>query len=281
MLLIELNVMSAGKVSNKLVDICVNLTDDVFSGKEDNIINEAKKNNVSKMVLVGNDLNSSREVIDLAEKYNFIATAGYHPHNAKDWNSKSYTELLSLLKKDNTKAVGECGLDFNRNFSTPEVQHKVFMEHISLAKEIDLPLFVHERDAFHQMHKILKDNIEDCKNIVVHCFTGTKNALIDYLDLGVYIGLTGWICDDRRGKHLRDFINIIPDDKLFIETDSPYLSPYISRKEPGVTSAMKHLNKPEYLVEVAKEVAKYRNQSYDYICEITYQNYLNFFEVNE
>ena len=224
MLLIELNVMSAGKVSNKLVDICVNLTDDVFSGKEDNIINEAKKNNVSKMVLVGNDLNSSKEVIDLAEKFNFIATAGYHPHNAKDWNSKSYTELLSLLKKDNTKAVGECGLDFNRNFSTPEVQHKVFMEHISLAKEIDLPLFVHERDAFHQMHKILKNNIEDCKNIVVHCFTGTKNALIDYLDLGVYIGLTGWICDDRRGKHLRDFINIIQDDKLFIEKDSPYLS---------------------------------------------------------
>ena len=232
MLLIELNVMSAGKVSNKLVDICVNLTDDVFSGKKDKIINEAKKNNVSKMVLVGNDLNSSKEVIDLAEKFNFIATAGYHPHNAKDWNSKSYAELLSLLKKENTKAVGECGLDFNRNFSTPEVQHKVFMEHISLAKEIDLPLFVHERDAFHQMHKILKDNIEDCKNIVVHCFTGTKNALIDYLDLGVYIGLTGWICDDRRGKHLRDFINIIPDDKLFIETDSPYLSPYISRKDP-------------------------------------------------
>ena len=281
MLLIELNVMSAGKVSNKLVDICVNLTDNVFSGKEDSIIYEAKKNSVSKMVLVGNDLNSSKEVIDLAEKFNFIATAGYHPHNAKYWNSKSYNELLSLLKKDNTKAVGECGLDFNRNFSTPEVQHKVFMEHISLAKEIDLPLFVHERDAFHQMHKILKDNIEDCKNIVVHCFTGTKNALIDYLDLGVYIGLTGWICDDRRGKHLRDFINIIPDDKLFIETDSPYLSPYISRKESGVTPAMKHLNKPEYLVEVAKEVAKYRNQSYDYICEITYQNYLNFFEVNE
>ena len=131
------------------------------------------------------------------------------------------------------------------------------------------------------MHSIIKDNVKDCDKIVVHCFTGTKNALIDYLDLGVHIGLTGWICDDRRGKHLRDFINIIPDDKLFIETDSPYLSPYISSKKPEVTSAMKHLNKPEYLVEVAKDVAKYRNQSYDYICEITYQNYLKFFGIDK
>ena len=113
--------------------------------------------------------------------------------------------------------------------------------------------------------------------VLIHCFTGTKNSLIDYLDLGVHIGLTGWVCDDRRGKHLRDFIDIIPDDKLLIETDSPYLSPYISSKKPEVTSGMKHLNKPAYLVEVAKDVAKYRNQSYDHICEITYQNYVNFF----
>ncbi len=268
-------------MSNKLVDICVNLTDDVFSGKENNIIKEASKSNVSKMVLVGNDLESSKKVVSLAEQFNFVATAGYHPHNAKDWNSKSYSELLYLLNNNKTKAVGECGLDFNRNFSTPEVQHNVFMNHISLAKETNLPLFVHERDAFHQMYRILKNNIHDCKNIVIHCFTGTKNALIDYLDLGVYIGLTGWICDDRRGKHLRDFINIIPDDKLLIETDSPYLSPYISRKEQEVTSAMKHLNKPEYLVEVAKDVAKYRNQSYDYVCKTTYQNYMKFFEENE
>ena len=264
-----------------LVDICVNLTDKVFLGNEETIIDEAKKNNVTKIVLVGNDLESSKSVVRLAEKFDFVATAGYHPHNAKDWNSSSYSELLSLLNNDRVKAVGECGLDFNRNFSTPEVQHTVFMNHISLAKEKKLPLFVHERDAFHQMHNILKNNIEDCKNIVVHCFTGTKNALIDYLDLGVYIGLTGWICDDRRGKHLRDFIHIIPDDKLLIETDSPYLSPYISRKESEITSAMKQINKPEYLVEVAKDVAKYRNQSYDYICETTYNNYQKFFGINE
>ena len=267
-------------MSNKLVDICVNLTDEVFLGKEEKIINEANKNNVSKMVLVGNNLESSKKVINLAERFNFVATAGYHPHNAKEWNSTSYSELLTLLKKDRIKAVGECGLDFNRNFSTPEIQHSVFMDHITLAKETKLPLFVHERDAFYQMYSILKNNIQDCKNIVVHCFTGTKNALIDYLDLGVHIGLTGWICDDRRGKHLRDFINIIPDDKLFIETDSPYLSPYISSKKLEVTSTMKYLNKPEYLVEVAKDVAKYRNQSYDHICKITYQNYQNFFGVD-
>ena len=267
-------------MNNKLVDICVNLTDDVFLGKEKHVIDEANKNNVIQMVLVGTDLDSSIKVSSLAEDFGFVSTAGYHPHNAKDWNEKSYDNLLSILKKNHVKAVGECGLDFNRNFSTPEIQNSVFEDHITLAKKTNLPLFVHERDAFHQMHDILKKNINECANIVVHCFTGTKNALIDYLDLGVHIGLTGWICDDRRGKHLRDFINIIPDDKLFIETDSPYLSPYISSKRPEITSAMKHFNKPEYLVEVAKDVAKYRNQSYDHICEITYQNYLKFFGIN-
>ena len=264
-------------MSNKLVDICVNLTDGIFSGKEKTIIDEANKNGVAKMVLVGNDLESSKKVSKLAEQFNLISTAGYHPHNAKDWDVKSYNELLEIIKLEQVKAVGECGLDFNRNFSTPEIQNIVFLEHITIAKETSLPLFVHERDAFHQMHSILKENIDECENIVVHCFTGTKNSLIDYLDLGVHIGLTGWVCDDRRGKHLRDFIDIIPDDKLLIETDSPYLSPYISSKKPEVTSGMKHLNKPAYLVEVAKDVAKYRNQSYDHICEITYQNYLNFF----
>ena len=277
MLLIELNAKCVDRMSNKLVDICVNLTDGVFSGKEKTIIDEANKNGVTKMVLVGNDLKSSKKVSKLAEQFNLVSTAGYHPHNAKDWDEKSYNELLEIIKLKQVKAVGECGLDFNRNFSTPEIQNTVFLEHIAIAKETKLPLFVHERDAFHQMHSILKENIDECENIVVHCFTGTKNSLIDYLDLGVHIGLTGWVSDDRRGKHLRDFIDIIPDDKLLIETYSPYLSPYISSKKPEVTSGMKHLNKPEYLVEVAKDVAKYRNQPYDYVCEITYQNYLNFF----
>ena len=268
-------------MSNNLVDICVNLSDGVFSGKEKIIVDEASANNVSKMVLIGNNLASSQKVAILAKQFNFISTAGYHPHNAKEWVKGSYQSLLELAKSNYVKAIGECGLDFNRNFSPPETQNKVFLNHIALAKETNLPMFVHERDAFHQMHSVLKENMDECKNIVVHCFTGTKNTLIDYLDLGLYIGLTGWICDDRRGKHLRDFIDIIPDNKLLIETDSPYLSPYISSKQPKVTSEMKHLNQPAYLVEVAKDVAKYRNQSYDYICEITYQNYLNFFEVDK
>ena len=268
-------------MSNKLVDICVNLMDKVFFEKENVVIEEAKKNNVFKMVLVGNDLDSSKKAVAMAEEFNFISTAGYHPHNAKEWTKDSYKSLLKITKSNYVKAIGECGLDFKRNFSPPETQNKIFLNHISLAKETKLPMFIHERDAFYQMYNILKENIDECKNVVVHCFTGTKNSLIDYLDLGTYIGLTGWVCDDSRGKHLRDFINIIPDDKLLIETDSPYLSPYISSKKPGVTSEMKYLNKPAYLVEVAKDVAKYRNQSYDYICDITYQNYLNFFEVDE
>ena len=264
-------------MSKNLADICVNLTDKVFSGKEENIIDDANKKNVTKMILVGNDFSSSEKCQKLAHKYNFISTAGYHPHNAKEWKKDSYKKLLKLIEFENVRAIGECGLDFNRNFSKPEIQHEVFSKHIDLAKETGLPLFVHERDAFHQMHKILSENIADCEKVVVHCFTGTKNALEDYLSLGIYIGLTGWICDDRRGKHLRDFINIIPDDKLLIETDSPYLSPFVSSREPNITSEMKHLNKPAYLPEIAKTLAKCRNQTYEHICDITYKNYINFF----
>ncbi len=268
-------------MSNNLADICVNLTDSIFFDREESIVKEAQKNNVTKMVLVGNDLQTSKKVIEFAEQYNLIATSGYHPHNAKKWNEKSYKNLLNLTKSKFVKAIGECGLDFNRNFSSPDVQKRVFLDHISLAKETNLPLFVHERDAFYQVYSILKEHVNDCNNIVIHCFCGNKNALIDYLDLGLYIGLTGWICDDRRGKHLRDFIEIIPDDKLLIETDSPYLSPYISSKKSDITSGMKYLNKPVYLKEVAKYVAKYRNQSYNHICDITYQNYLNFFGIDK
>ena len=191
-----------------LVDICVNLTDEVFSGNEQYIIDEANQQNVTKMIFVGNDLKSSEKCQRLAQKYNFFSTAGYHPHNAKEWHEDSYKELQKLIKFENVRAVGECGLDFNRNFSSPEIQHEVFAKHIDLANETGLPLFVHERDAFHQMHKILSENVKDCKRVLVHCFTGTKNALEDYLTLGIYIGLTGWICDDRRGKHLLSLIHI-------------------------------------------------------------------------
>ena len=130
-------------MSNKLVDICVNLSDNVFSGKEEIIIDGAIKNGVDKMVLVGNDLESSKKVSQLAEQFNLISTAGYHPHKAKDWHAKSYNELLEIIKLKQVKAVGECGLDFNRNFSTPEIQNTVFLNHIKLGKETKLPLFVH------------------------------------------------------------------------------------------------------------------------------------------
>ena len=141
-------------MSNKLVDICVNLTDDVFAGKEKNIIDAANKNNVAKMVLVGNDLDSSLKVSSLAEQFSFVATAGYHPHNAKDWNEKSYDSLLSILKKNHVKAVGECGLDFNRNFSTPEIQNSVFLNHIDLAKETNESM---------AMLMLLKDHVQEIR----------------------------------------------------------------------------------------------------------------------
>jgi len=261
-----------------LVDTCVNLTDESFIGNEDKIIDNAKKNNVKKLVLIGNNLESSQSSLKLAQKYNFISSVGYHPHNAREWSKGSFQKLMKLSSFKEVKAIGECGLDNHRDHSSPETQIKVFMNHISLAKETQLPLYIHERDAFDQMYSILKNHLASCSRAVIHCFTGSENSLIDYLDLGLYIGQTGWICDDRRGKHLREFINLIPDDKLLIETDSPYLSPYITSEDKNVNSRMRYNNEPAYLVEIAKEIAKYRGQTYEHICNITFENYIKFFE---
>ena len=144
------------------------------------------------------------------------------------------------------------------------------MNHISLAKETQLPLYIHERDAFDQMYSILKNHLASCSRAVIHCFTGSENSLIDYLDLGLYIGQTGWICDDRRGKHLREFINLIPDDKLLIETDSPYLSPEPKRGRK---------NNSSNLIYIAQCIANIINKPFEETAEQIRLNSVKFFNI--
>ena len=268
-------------MKDSLIDICFNFTDDFFRSNEESFIKKAKEVGVSHFIVIGNDLKSSQLALQLANKYkdSCYTSAGYHPHNAKLWNDESYKQLKEIAQESKCKAIGECGLDFYRDFSPRDKQIEAFHQHISLAAETSLPIFIHERGSFQDMIAILKERRQELSRAVVHCFTGQKEELEAYLALDMYIGLTGWICDEKRGTHLREFINIIPNDRLMVETDAPYLSPFITSTDPSITEDQRHNNRPEYLPTVVEQIAKSRDQSYNEICSYTTTNARTFFGI--
>jgi TatD DNase family protein len=183
-----------------------------------------------------------------------------------------FATLTSLAAKPQIVAIGECGLDFNRDFSPREKQISAFKQQLEIAVETGKPVFLHERDAFDTQYQILKDYIPKLKGAVSHCFTGAREHLEQYLELGLHIGITGWICDERRGRELFDIVKFIPDERLMIETDGPYLTP---RNLPDKPKGGR--NEPKYLPHIAETVALARNQSLQHISDITYYNSRVFF----
>lgn len=234
-----------------LVDIGVNLTHASFYQDREDVIERAHKAGVSTLIITGASERTSREAQQLAEKYPGVlyATAGVHPHHAKDCNERTLDGLRALLEMPQVVAVGECGLDFNRNRSPPPVQEKWFAAQLALAAETQMPLFFHERDAHERFCGIVREYRHRLSGGVVHCFTGNAAELDTYLDLGFYIGITGWICDERRGRHLLDLVGRIPAGRLMLETDAPFLIPRTLRPRP-------FRNEPCYLPHILHTVAK-------------------------
>ena len=257
-------------------DIGVNLTHPSFIKDIDKVIEEAISAGITRMSVTGTDLDESISAYQLAFSLSniLVSTAGIHPHQAKEFSLNYFSEIKDLLTKDHVRAVGETGLDFYRNFSTPDQQKNSFEAHIEIAIELQKPLFLHVREAHKTFMEMLKPVQNELPKTVVHCFTGTKEELNDYLDLGFYIGITGWICDERRGTHLKDLINLIPEDKLMIETDAPYLIPRIE------TLKSSQRNEPKFLIHVAEEVLKNRNSSRKSLIQSMYLNSLRFFDLS-
>jgi TatD DNase family protein len=236
-----------------LIDIGVNLTNARFDKDRADVIARAKQVSVSAMLVTGTNIAESQQAISLCQQYpNYLyATAGVHPHDA-DHVDKNYLENLYQLAQNNcVRAIGECGLDFNRNFSTPKNQQRVFSEQVKLAQQLKLPLFLHQREAFEPWFDILKPHVGNIPALVAHCFTGSKYELLQCLDAGMYIGITGWVCDERRGQELRDIVPLIPLTQLLIETDAPYLTPRTIRPKPKSSR-----NEPSYLPYVVNMLAK-------------------------
>ncbi|CRM97640.1 Deoxyribonuclease TatD [Pseudomonas sp. 22 E 5] len=244
----------------QLIDIGVNLTNPSFDDKHQAVLDRAYAAGVHQLVLTGTSVDGSEQALELCVNLDesgqrLFSTAGIHPHCASDWNDDSAQRLRGLLSESRVRAVGECGLDFNRDFSPRPQQEKVLEEHLALAVELKLPVFLHERDANQRLLDILKGYRDHLSAAVVHCFTGEQQALFGYLDLDLHIGITGWICDERRGTHLHPLVREIPRGRLMLESDAPYLLPRTLRPKPK-----NGRNEPAYLTEVLREVALHRNE---------------------
>lgn len=239
-----------------LIDIGLNLMHPSFRKNRESIIEDAIDEGVSKFIITGTNVKASQIACEYASNYpgTLYSTSGVHPHDAKTCDDHTLLELEKIAKNDCVIAIGECGLDYNRDFSPRDVQRKWFEKQVELAENLDMPLFLHEREAHKDLYDILKKHEDVCEKSVVHCFTGTKQEAQNYIDLGCCIGVTGWICDMERGSALQDSVSVIPTNKLMIETDAPFLIPKNFDKKPKSNK-----NEPKYLPHILKTIAHYKN----------------------
>jgi TatD DNase family protein len=250
-----------------LIDIGVNLAHAQFREDRDDVMARAVAAGVAQMIVTGTNERASVAASDLARERRGVlyATAGVHPHNAKECGPRTIDALRELCRTSEVVCVGECGLDYNRDFSPRPVQDRWFAEQLGLAAEMRLPVFLHERDAHPRFIAIVREQRAALVGGVVHCFTGTAAEAGAYLDLGLDIGITGWICDERRGLPLRDVVRKVPLDRLMIETDAPFLAPRSMRPRPS-------RNEPAFLPHVLKALADALGRPADEVATATTAN---------
>jgi TatD DNase family protein len=227
-----------------MIDIGANLTHASFQGDLPEVLARARTAGVS-MIVTGTSVEESRRALALG----LPCTAGVHPHHARDCGPDTIPALRQIASDPRVVAIGECGLDFNRNYSPHPDQEKWFVAQIELALSLSKPLFLHSRDAHPRFSQII--SAYQPPKAVAHCFTGEGEELRAYIDLGLYVGITGWICDERRGRHLIELVREIPRDRLLLETDAPYLTPRDLHPQPKARR-----NEPAFLPHIARAVAR-------------------------
>jgi TatD DNase family protein len=239
-----------------LIDIGVNLTHDSYAADREAVIARARAAGVVQMLVTGASCAGSEHAIGLARRFpgRLFATAGVHPHHAGELTAESAAGLAELARCGEVVAIGECGLDYFRDFSPREAQRQAFHRQLELAAAVGKPLFLHQRDAHVDFLAILREHGARHRG-VAHCFTGGGAELEAYLSLGLAIGITGWICDERRGRHLVPLVREIPAGRLLLETDAPYLLPRDLVPRPA-----SRRNEPAYLAHVAAVVARARGE---------------------
>jgi TatD DNase family protein len=254
---------------HELVDIGINLAHDSFDHDRADVIARAAAAGVTRMVITGSSVASTRAASELvrSDPQRFRCTAGMHPHHATDLNDDALRQLAEMAAQPEVVAVGECGLDYFRNFSPRPAQLTAFRRQLDLAVQLRKPVFLHQRDAHEEFVAVLREYGSRLIGGVAHCFTAGIAEARAYLDLGLYIGITGWISDERRGLHLREVVRTIPADRLLIETDGPYLLPRDLQPKPH-----SRRNEPMYLPHVLQAVATARGQAPQELASLTTRN---------
>ncbi|MDR0376902.1 MAG: TatD family hydrolase [Spirochaetaceae bacterium] len=258
-----------------IIDIGVNLMHHSFDRDREAVMAAAEAVGVSPLIITGTSIEDSRKALEYAAVHpgKLYATAGVHPHDAKTCSAATLPALRELAAHDAVLALGECGLDYNRDFSPRPVQREWFEKQAALAVELGMPLFLHERDASEDFTAILRAC--GVTNMVVHCFTGTEAELERYLEMGAYIGVTGWICDERRGQNLRSLVRRIPSGRLLIETDAPFLLPRDLGKVRGGR------NEPQFLRHIVRAIARCLEKDEEQAARETRENTRRFFRIRE
>jgi TatD DNase family protein len=239
-----------------LIDIGINLAHDSYAADRDAVLSRAHAAGVVQLIVTGSSLESTARALELAREHpgQLFATAGVHPHHAAEVSADAWEALAALAAAREVVAIGECGLDYFRNYSPPAAQQAAFHRQLELARALGKPVFLHQREAHADFLAILREHAAQWRG-VAHCFTGNAEALHAYLDLGLAIGITGWINDERRGSHLLPLMPQIPASRLLLETDGPYLLPRDLQPKP-----VSRRNEPAYLAHIARAVARARGE---------------------
>lgn len=261
-----------------LFDSGVNFLDKAFVGDFEEILSRAVKSGVIGVMNIASDVEESALSLEFIKNTEFpiFTTAGVHPHHAKDVPSDWISQLKDIHQSEKVKAIGETGLDFNRNFSTPKLQTLIFEGQLELGTEINKPLYLHERDAHQKMLEMLTLYRDDIAQSVLHCFTGDKKALYRYLDLDLYIGITGWVCDERRGLDVLELVKNIPSNRLLIETDAPYLLPRTLSPKPK-----SRRNESCYVKEICEHIAAHMGKDPAELARETTENAVRLFKLDD
>jgi TatD DNase family protein len=252
-----------------LIDIGANLTHESFAADRDAVLARAAAAGVRRIIVTGTSVTSSEQAAALCEAHpgTLTATAGVHPHHAVELDARTADTLRRLLLSSAFVAVGECGLDYFRDYSPRAAQQRAFATQLELAADVQKPVFLHQRDAHADFIAMLEPLRASLAGGVAHCFTGGPQELEAYLALDLYIGVTGWVCDERRGAELRAAVPLIPADRLLIETDAPYLLPRDLAPKPKTRR-----NEPKFLAHVLERVAALRNEPAAEIARATTAN---------
>ena len=257
----------------ELVDTHCHLTFEPLAEDVPGVIARSQAAGVTGWITVGTSLEDNGRAIELAAKYkNAYAAVGIHPHEAKTGDAVALAELKRSAQQDKVVAIGETGLDFHYNFSKQPDQARVFVAHLDIARALSLPVIVHSRNAFDETVEILGHAGGGLKGVVFHCFSGSADQAQQLLDRGYYLSFTG-VVTFKNADATRAAAQVVPLDRLMVETDAPYMSPEPVRKQKP--------NEPALMVHTARLLADLKGVSLEDLAQATARNAAKFFGLVE